>query len=764
MKSSSRISRSSVVRWILAAAVIGVAIPDGIAAQASPFVPGLVNHSQLTPAQKGKVLLSELNCAACHDLGTANASIKPKGAPALDNPTARLRPDFLAQFIANPHTAKPGTTMPDMLHGLSNDERQQVGAAITDLLLTWSSGRIRLQEVDPEAVARGRKLYHTVGCVACHTPEAGAPDSVSLGSLEQKYHLDGLVKFLEDPLAVRPGGRMPDAELDHWEAVDIASYLLRKQKVPARGEAVATVDSGMSKKGAEAFKQYQCLNCHQPDAEIIKSPIRANRLDEGCLSNQSGSWPHYQLGADQRNALKAALNPDAPAPTHHQQIEIEMARFNCYACHKRDGVGGPTSDRDSYFTSADPNLGEQGRVPPDLSLVGSKLKMPWLRKVVAHGASARPYMKTRMPSFGETNVQTLVELIKRADRTPPVEIQHVKDVRESRKIGHELAGTRGLSCVSCHPFRGQSSSTIQATDLLMMYERLEEHWFHRYMTDPQSASPLTIMPSFWPGGKSSLPDVLDGNASQQRDALWQYLARGPEARQPAGIRLEPLKLVVKNETVMLRRSYPGIGKRGIGVGYPSGVNLSFDAGQVRLASIWRGEFIEASGVWRGQGHGNVRVQGQGVVTFPEGPAFASLESLEQDWPKAAGKRSPGFQFRGYTLDDKQRPTFEYEFNGIQIRDAFLDVKGADGRGFLRRTLSWKSDSATGDLYFRIAGEMPIENLNEMNYRIGKSLRIRLPREGVIRTTDKGPELILPLKGQPEAVIEYHWEKSANGRR
>jgi mono/diheme cytochrome c family protein len=764
MNLSSRISRPSVVRWIFLAVVISHVMRLGVTAQASPFVSGLVNHSELTPAQKGKVLLSELNCAACHDLGTANASIKPKGAPTLDNPTARLRPDFLAQFIANPHAAKPGTTMPDMLHGLSNDERQQVVAAITDQLLAWSSGRVRLQEVDKEAVGRGRKLYHSVGCVACHTPEAGAPDSVPLGSLEQKYHLDGLVKFLEDPLAVRPGGRMPDAGLDHWEAVDIASYLLRKQKVPAGGEAVFTPDRTLSNKGYEALKQYRCLNCHQPDADTVKSPIQTTRLDEGCLSNQSGSWPHYQLGADQRDALKAALKPNAPAPTRHQQIEIEMARFNCYACHKRDGIGGPSADRDTYFTSADPNLGEQGRVPPDLSLVGSKLKMPWLRKVVAHGASARPYMKTRMPSFGEENVQTLVDLIKRADRTPPIGIQRVKDVREARKIGHELAGTRGLSCVSCHPFRGKSSSTIQATDLLLMYERLEEHWFHRYMTDPQSASPLTIMPSFWPGGKSALPDVLDGNASQQRDALWQYLARGPEARQPAGIRLEPLKLVVKDEAVMLRRSYPGIGKRGIGVGYPGGVNLSFDAGQVRLASIWHGEFIEASGVWRGQGHGNVRVQGQGVVQFPEGPAFAVLKAAADAWPKAEGQRSPSFQFRGYTLDDKQRPTFEYEFNGIQIRDAFLDVKGADGRGFLRRTLSWESDSATDDLFFRIAGEMPIEKLNEMNYRIGKSLRIRVPQAGVIRPTDNGVELILPLNGKTTAIIEYHWEKSANGRR
>ena len=47
--------------------------------------------------------------------------------------------------------------------------------------------------------------------------------------------------------------------------------------------------------------------------------------------------------------------------------------------------------------------------------------------------------------------------------------------------------------------------------------------------------------------------------------------------------IEPIELLATDEAVMLRRSYPGIGKRGIGVGYPNQVNLAFDAEQMRLA-------------------------------------------------------------------------------------------------------------------------------------------------------------------------------------
>lgn len=716
------------------------------------------------PSQAGKVLLTELNCVACHDPGTSGSFGSPKGAPDLAGAGARIEPDYLRRFIADPHGVKPGTTMPDALHGLSDSQRQQAAQAISHYLRARAAKPFTFDPIAPDAVERGRALYHSAGCVACHSPEEAIPNSVPLGSLDRKHSLKGLTEFLQNPLATRPGGRMPDLGLDHWEAIDIASYLLREQTPSSLMEKL---DATLAAKGGKLFQQLRCAHCHEPDADAgtSKPPaLNRARAEEGCLSEKTGTWPRYRLSEDQRDAIQAALKSGAPEFSPREQIEMEMARFNCYACHERDGVGGVSEARDSYFTSADPNLGEQGRIPPDLSGVGAKLKLPWLRKVVAHGASARPYLKTRMPSFGEENVAYLVDLIKRADQTPPVGIERVKDANEARKIGHELVGTKGLSCVACHPFRGESSSTIQATDLLLMYERLEEPWFHRYMTDPQGVSPLTIMPSFWPGGKSPFPNVLEGNASQQRDALWQYLARGPEARQPAGIRLEPLELVVTDEAVMLRRSYPGIGKRGIGVGYPGGVNLSFDAGQVRLASIWRGEFIEASGVWRGQGHGNVRIQGEDVVTFPEGPAFAVLKSPDQTWPKADGKRSAGFQFRGYTLDAKQRPTFEYEFNGLQIHDAFLDARDAAGKGFLKRTLSWKSNETATDLFFRVAGEQTIEELDETNYRIGRTLRVRLSHAGAIRSTDKGLELILPLKEQTAAIIEYHWETEGKERR
>lgn len=55
--------------------------------------------------------------------------------------------------------------------------------------------------------------------------------SVPLGKLAMKTTVEELVRFLDDPLAVRPSGRMPHMNLQPGEAHLLAAYLLREQMV-----------------------------------------------------------------------------------------------------------------------------------------------------------------------------------------------------------------------------------------------------------------------------------------------------------------------------------------------------------------------------------------------------------------------------------------------------------------------------------------------------------------------------------------------------
>ncbi len=723
------------------------------ATDARPIVGGWEQHAKISPRLTGNILVSELNCAACHASG--HEWLAPKGGPDLSEAGARMHPGHVQRFIADPPGTKPGTTMPDVLAHLPDTERQQAALALAQYLASLGKEPLQFERPKADAIGRGKTLYHSVGCVACHSPETTVAGAVPLGPLEEKYSLASLTTFLKDPLAARRGGRMPDLHLEHFEALDIASYLLRQQ--PAAME-VFTPDAKLAGRGKALFAQHRCNACHEVSglrAQPALTALEKVRLDQGCLAETTGPWPRYPFSSEQRSAIQAALGASTTPIAAAEQIEIILMRLNCLACHQRGDIGGVAANRSAFFTGADENLGEQGRLPPPLTGVGAKLKRDWLRDVVVNGASVRPYLRVRMPKFGEANTASLVELFKQLDRLPVAAFERVREADKLKQVGRELAGSANFNCVACHTFRERSAAPIRALDLSTMTGRLEENWFHHYLANPQRFSPLTIMPGFWPDGKSPLPEVLGGNPGQQRDALWRYLSEGPEAGEPRGLVLEPLVIAVKDEAVMLRRSYPGIGKRGIGVGYPSGLNLSFDAGQMRLASIWSGRFIEASGVWRGQGAGNVNVLGKDTVNFPAGPAFAVLESAATAWPTNLAKQAEGFQFKGYTLDEWQRPTFRYEFGKLSVEDRFLDIQDNTSKPRFERTLNFPSGTPPTGLHLRLALDKQIEQRDARDYTVGKTLRLRLPTTGVIRETDGGRELLLPVTAAAPITIEYH---------
>ena len=260
-----------------------------------------------------------------------------------------------------------------------------------------------------------------------------------------------------------------------------------------------------------------------------------------------------------------------------------------------------------------------------------------------------------------------MKLLEANDRLPETEFATFDDQKMTREKGQLLAGNKGLNCVACHTYQYKTSDTMPAVDLTEMTDRLKKDWFYQYMLAPQTFSPNTVMPSFWPGGQAIRKDI-EGTPEDQIEALWQYLIDGRQARSPSGVVREPLEIVVTDEAQMLRRSYPGIGKRGIGVGYPGGVNIAFDAEQLRLGAIWRGKFAEASGVWRGQGSGTVRPLSR-PVEFAKGP---ELDSAENPWVVDDG-RPPDHQFNGYVLDKSQRPTFLYVFDAVKVEDFFSQV-------------------------------------------------------------------------------------------
>lgn len=186
------------------------------------------------PALEGRVLLGELNCLSCH---AASDELKPfvstKRAPVLDDLGSRVKVDWLRRYLLDTHAAKSGATMPDVLRDVSPNQKPAVVESLVHYLM--DTGRTADIVRDLAAAQRGRELYHTVGCMACHDPQEGDAEpiatSVPLPNLSQKYSSVSLAAFLKETHKWRPSGRMPVFPLNDAQFRDLAHYLVKDVSV-----------------------------------------------------------------------------------------------------------------------------------------------------------------------------------------------------------------------------------------------------------------------------------------------------------------------------------------------------------------------------------------------------------------------------------------------------------------------------------------------------------------------------------------------------
>lgn len=555
--------------------------------------------------------------------------------------------------------------------------------------------------------------------------------------------------------------------------------LLKATKEPPMDKDRFVINSAKVRQGAKYFQSVGCANCHQMEAgnaKVVSSFSAKNSLADlksgGCISGE-GQSPRFGFSDRQKAALVAALSEQpTEAPSTGSRIHQTFTTLNCYACHERDFVGGVVdrrgeSDeiygRQKWFTSNQPEMGDEGRLPPLLSGVGAKLNPKWLAEVIDNGAKERPYMATRMPKFGKANYGSLVADLMDADQLKDVvKVEFDISPRKVKAIGKSFAGTsekeNGLSCVKCHTFGNYKATGIQAISLTSMSKRLNKDWFQLYMMKPSRYRPGTRMPESWPGGQSFFPDVLDGDANKQIAAIWEYLSDGEKAAKPKGLIQAKLQLVATDAPRIYRNFIQGAGPRAIGVGYPEEINLAFDANNNRLAMIWTGAFIDAAKHWTGRGQGFQPPLGDNILNLPDGVAFAKPDAAEKSWPTQSAKEL-GLRFKGYRFDEDRQPSFQYQQGDLKISD-YPVPHLAEEEVTLKRTFRLESDE-TKSVWYRAAVGSKVTKNADGSFTVGDDYQTRISSNGEILIRDTGgkQELIIKLNlenGSAEFTQEYIW--------
>lgn len=774
----------------------------------------------------GEQLFSTLGCRACHADGVDGAL-----ASKTDLPT-------LAGFLADPTHTRPAGLMPHMQ--LSDDEsmalaawllREQFANGPTEVLTQPGLQVLAYEFRDgPEQLPDFSELKPVRVGIAQRIDVSPATRSEQFGLVfEGEVHIaatgdvrlftesdDGSRLWIGEQLVVDNDG-LHGAQLASGSiALDAGWQPLRVEMFEAGGDEVLvagfldendepqpfttselrhtalrydpldhrpeTPDSWKATWGRIWFQQLRCASCHElPGVTAKSAPALAELADlaDGCLSETVPKrLPDYRFNPDERQALRDVLAHRRSLalplkPT--ERVERTMEQLACLSCHARGSHRGPTGDVRAAFTST-ADLGDEGRLPPDLTAVGRRLRPDWLHKVISEGTNVRPTMQARMPRFGQT-AAALIAALPAADGAPPnppttqatvaaedsansSSTHAARDVSPEELIsaGRELVGSGGLSCIACHDVAGHSGPSLPGIDLALTTRRLTRQAFDLWMAEPLAQRPGTRMPSYYEGDRSMLTTVLDGDAQSQIDALWAYLSLGDELPLPVGLVVDraSYELLPIDRPRLVALFMEGLSARVLAVGYPERISLAFDLANVRLGKIWRGDFLNLEGTWRGRAG---QLQQPGDVQsrdLPPGPALGRAD--EQPWPENSA-RAAGWRMSGHRRDEHGQPTFLYGRDGVTVEESYTPLIAAEGGRIVRHFTLRGNEAEQHVLRAAVAEQITSDDQRRFVCADGLTVIVHAG-EASVRTTPHGAELLIaPVPMTPDGLtlkVELNW--------
>jgi cbb3-type cytochrome oxidase cytochrome c subunit len=505
-------------------------------------------------------------------------------APELSNVGARLKQTWMAAWIANPRSLRFDSSMPRIFHNANTSETADLAAYLATL---GKPSNPPAAEADEETLTQGGQLFAGLGCIGCHTkPDAEEVDSkggrLPLKFVNAKFQSGALKAWLMNPTEHYRSVRMPNFHLTDFEADRLVSYLTKN----AKGEVTGN-DKGDPAKGKELFASTGCANCHSvtPGAPAHNQSAQTKSMADllqfsdwtkGCLAKDDAARakaPDFALTQDQRGALQA-IAATGLASLHNDVLpelaQRSLRRLQCNACHNHDEIEDrwstiadevadimpPESNIESDQTDdaakgpkifvprglatlhTGDNLvvsGDQTR--PPLTWAGEKLRPEWAAQFINGEMTYKPryWLRARMPAFASRGV-VIAQGLALEHGMPLTSTEPPAPKPELAEVGQKLIGRDGgFQCITCHSIvdtKAISPFEAPAPNLIHVKDRITHDFYERWMRKPMQFQPGTKMPVFSENGKTTLREILDGDAEKQFDAIWNYILQGEKMSPP----------------------------------------------------------------------------------------------------------------------------------------------------------------------------------------------------------------------------------------
>ena len=257
-----------------------------------------------------------------------------KVGPNLKEIKAKVRKEWIPAWLRDPQAFRPGTKMPTFR--LEDDEIEAISAFL------WQDALNEQAPTQPQGDAnRGKELFKTTGCLACHSIDGKAIDlsdqtvgghfAANLSRVGEKANYDYIVRWVHNPrqrlapysptakrdltradysqkglpwlfddehalspldgsaIQVQNMTVMPNFRLSDQDARDIATFLMgRKLREPGYPDASFMDNQSLRTKGEQLVKNYGCAGCHE-----IKGLEEEQRI--GTELTPEGSKPIERL-------------------------------------------------------------------------------------------------------------------------------------------------------------------------------------------------------------------------------------------------------------------------------------------------------------------------------------------------------------------------------------------------------------------------------------------------------------------------------------
>jgi len=383
--------------------------------------------------EKGKALIQELGCLACHTIKEHKTSVRDE-APNLTFEGEIVKPSWLFAFLKEPYRIRPAVKarMPDFR--LTDREALAITEYLAGLVQGEKVTGLRLKDAknSPEEAEAAKKLTSNdyFNCFNCHIlgdkmpagkPEEWAPD---LTRVRGRINQDFLFKWLQGPDKFRPGTKMPAFFPDKDSGPDdifggdeskqmaaIIKFLMsvgRAESFPAYAQAKAKYPDVTPSEGRALMMRLNCVGCHEVAVLPEGKEIGPNLTYQG--SRVLKEWLSEFLRAPYTIKPEYALmGSPARMPTFHFKND-ELAAVVKYISQI---LVDEEAERNA---TVDPSLASKGRtlfrekrcnnchrigenpagIGPELTDAGKRLRPGWVVNFIQRPAH---YLDTRMPNL-----------------------------------------------------------------------------------------------------------------------------------------------------------------------------------------------------------------------------------------------------------------------------------------------------------------------------------------------------------------------------